>query len=220
MRIKTLCFCQYVSRLWCANRDDTYLFVANGEFASGDAVILSKVLKLHDRVALQDRSGKFDVGLGILVSRLWNVSAALIAVTESSSRRRQFRQGESQVACLTLRASLLLSLRRTCRILIGKVSILNSMYEQGLRTADEESVTGKHGFASAILHEEADAVLSMARRMDALDGNVSNLEGLLMFGRLNHALTIFTANDVELGCAEGLKLRCVLECMNSVRWLL
>ena len=63
--------------LRCAYCDDPYLFVANGEFARGDAVILGKVLKLHDRLALQDRSGKFDVGLGILVSRLWHVSATL-----------------------------------------------------------------------------------------------------------------------------------------------
>ena len=90
------------------------------------------------------------------------------------------------------------------------------MWKQARRTADEESVAGKHGLASTILHEEADAVLSMARRMDALDGNVSNLEGLLMLGRLGHALAVCTANDVELGCTEGLELRCGLDCMNFV----
>lgn len=78
--------------------------------------------------------------------------------------------------------------------------------KRSFRTANEEGIASKDGLARAVFHEEADAVLGVAWRVDALDGNVANLEGLLVLGCLGHALAVLAANDVELGCAESLEL--------------
>ncbi len=49
---------------------NAHLFVGNGEFASGDLVVLGKVLQRLDGLALQHRNGKLDVGLCVFVAGL------------------------------------------------------------------------------------------------------------------------------------------------------
>lgn len=67
--MKTLCSCK-ASALVPLGVDWPYLFVANGELPGGDLVLTGKLLHLLDRVALQDRDGKLDVRLGVLVPGL------------------------------------------------------------------------------------------------------------------------------------------------------
>lgn len=49
---------------------NTYLLVANCELALSLFVALGKLLQLLNRLALQDRDAKLDVGLGVFVSGL------------------------------------------------------------------------------------------------------------------------------------------------------
>lgn len=55
-------------RILCFTK--TYLFIANGEFAGSNLVVLGKVLYFLDGIVLQNRNGELDVGLGVLVARL------------------------------------------------------------------------------------------------------------------------------------------------------
>jgi hypothetical protein len=48
----------------------TYLLISNGELASGNFVVLSKRVQALHSLALRNRCGKLDVGLGVFVSRL------------------------------------------------------------------------------------------------------------------------------------------------------
>lgn len=47
-----------------------HLFVGNGEFARRHIVVLGKRVQRLDRLALQHRNSKRDVGLGVLVAGL------------------------------------------------------------------------------------------------------------------------------------------------------
>lgn len=67
------------------------------------------------------------------------------------------------------------------------------------RTANEEGVAGEDGLVAAVLHVVADAVLGVARRVDALDGDVANLEGIPVLGRPGHTVAVLAADDVQLG---------------------
>jgi hypothetical protein len=50
----------------------TYLLISNGELASGNFVVLSKRVQALHSLALRNRCGKLDVGLGVFVSRIDN----------------------------------------------------------------------------------------------------------------------------------------------------
>lgn len=78
-----------------------------------------------------------------------------------------------------------------------------------VHTADEERVPSKDGLVPAVLHEEADAVLRVAGRVDALDADGPQLEDLIVGRCPCHALAVFAADDVYLGVVQRgqLKLR-------------
>lgn len=74
------------------------------------------------------------------------------------------------------------------------------------RTANEEGITGEDGLVVAVLHEPADAVLGVARRVEGLDGDTANVEGGSVGGRLGHALALLASDDGKLCEAELSKL--------------
>lgn len=65
-----------------------------------------------------------------------------------------------------------------------------------LRTTDKERVARKYGLARVVFHEETDAILRVARRMNALDQNIAELERLLVRGRLGHALAVLAPDNL------------------------
>lgn len=65
-------------------------------------------------------------------------------------------------------------------------------------TTDEERVTCKHSLAGIVLHEEADTILGMTRRVHALDRDASNLELFFMLGGSRHAFAVLAANDFQV----------------------
>ena len=70
----------------------------------------------------------------------------------------------------------------------------------------EESVPRKHDPVIAVLHEEADAVLGVARRVQRLDGDAANVERLAVLGRLGYLIAVLAADHLE-GLAEFRELR-------------
>ena len=73
-------------------------------------------------------------------------------------------------------------------------------------TPDEKCVTSEHGAVVSILHEEANAVLGVARCVNTLHLDVANSEALIMGGCLGNAFTVLAANDVKLGITQLGKL--------------
>ena len=61
----------------------------------------------------------------------------------------------------------------------------------------EQSIPRKHDLVVAVLHEEADAVLGVARRVKRLDHNAANVEGRAMCRCLGHLLAVLAADDLE-----------------------
>lgn len=80
-----------------------------------------------------------------------------------------------------------------------------SVTKNGLASV-KQSIPRKHNLVVAVLHEEADAVLGMARRMQRLDGNVADVEGRAVRGCLGYLLAVLAADDLE-GLVEFRKLR-------------
>ena len=64
-------------------------------------------------------------------------------------------------------------------------------------TSVEQGIPRKHDLVVAVLHEEADAVLSVARRVQRLDGDAADVECLVVFRCLGHLLAVLAANDVK-----------------------
>ena len=73
-------------------------------------------------------------------------------------------------------------------------------------TSNEQSIASKDGLVVSVLGKEADAVLSVARRMHTLESDVAQLEGLAVAGRLGHTFAVLAADDVQLGVTEFGKL--------------
>jgi hypothetical protein len=70
----------------------------------------------------------------------------------------------------------------------------------------EESIPRKHDLVVPVLHEEADAVLGVARRVQRLDGDAADVERLAVLGRLGYLPAVLAADDLE-GLAEFRELR-------------
>ena len=207
------------------------LFVANGKLARRLLVALGKVVQLLHRLALVDRERKLDVGLCVLVAwlhvrgttvpssvavisrivraRHGTVNAAVVA----DSHIRPCHPAARRDACSAPRASPRPTLQRTCRSLCqwglllapAQISVSSPRLKH---TADEERVAGKLSLARLVLHEEADAVLRVARRVHRLHRDAAQLERLAVLGRLGHALAVLAADDVELGRAQLGQLFC------------
>lgn len=66
----------------------------------------------------------------------------------------------------------------------------------------KQRIPRKHNLVLAVLHEIADAVLRVARRVQRLDGNAADAEGLAVLGGLGHFGAVLAADYLE-GLAEG-----------------
>ena len=121
--------------------------------------------------------------------------------------RQLYHPATLRACCSTPHASPPHYPQRTCRILHTSShqseskdkKSLSSLTSQAIHTADEESVAGKDGPASGILHVVADAVLRVARRVHGRDRNVANFERLPVLWRPGDAFAVFAADDGEVG---------------------
>jgi len=75
----------------------------------------------------------------------------------------------------------------------------------------EQRVAREHDLVPVVLHEPADAVLRVARRVEALDGDVANLEALAVARRLGYGFAVLAADDGELGEVQFRELGRVLD---------
>lgn len=73
-------------------------------------------------------------------------------------------------------------------------------------TADEEGITGEHHPVVPVLHEPADAVLRVTRRVQARDRDAADLQLLVVARRQRHARGVLASPDGQLG------LECVALC--------
>jgi hypothetical protein len=64
------------------------------------------------------------------------------------------------------------------------------------RTANKERVARKNGPAGVILHEEADAILRVARGVHAPDRDAAQFESLLVRRSPSYALAVLAPNDL------------------------
>ena len=62
----------------------------------------------------------------------------------------------------------------------------------------EESISRKHNLVLAILHEEADAVLGVAGRVQRLNGDAANVERVAVLRRLGYLFAVLAADYFEL----------------------
>lgn len=69
-------------------------------------------------------------------------------------------------------------------------------------TADEERVACEYSFIATVLQVVANAVLGVARRVDALHRDAAQLEDLLMLGGLGNTIAVLATDDVELRCSQ------------------
>lgn len=67
----------------------------------------------------------------------------------------------------------------------------------------EKRITSKDDLVVPILHNPANAILCVARRMQSLDGDVANVETLAVGRNLVDLLAVLTADDFEVGEAES-----------------
>ncbi|KAJ0160806.1 hypothetical protein CTA2_7260 [Colletotrichum tanaceti] len=77
-------------------------------------------------------------------------------------------------------------------------------------TADEERVSRKHDLLLPVLHEPADAILGVARRVQRLDGDAADVERLAVAGCPSNAVAVLAADDGQL-----LQAEVVLLCLSS-----
>jgi hypothetical protein len=64
-------------------------------------------------------------------------------------------------------------------------------------TADEKGVSSENDLLVAILEQEANAVLGMARGVQSLDLDVTNVEGFAVCRCLGHLFAVSSTNDGE-----------------------
>lgn len=69
-------------------------------------------------------------------------------------------------------------------------------------TSNEQSVSGKDGLILAVFEQVTNAVLGVARSVESLDLDASDIEGLAVYGCLGHFCAILSANDGQRVCFE------------------
>ena len=69
------------------------------------------------------------------------------------------------------------------------------MTTRRMLTADEEGVASENSAVVAVFKQEADAVLGVARRVETLNCNVTELEPGAVGGGLCDGLAVLTTND-------------------------
>ena len=74
--------------------------------------------------------------------------------------------------------------------------LLGCALEEASTSSDEQSISGEDGLVLAILEQVANAVLSVAWRVQSLDLDVlPDCEAFSVLGRLGHLVTVFTTDD-------------------------
>jgi len=162
----------------------TNLLISNGELALGLLIVIGKVLELLDSFVLGDSDAELDVGLGVLVTRLWDISKT------ASRLDRIFTYVDLGV--VRQRGK-----RRVQRL----VHFLGVSLEESSTSTNEESVSGENSAVVGllVLEEIADAVLGVAWRVKGLDGDAgANAECLTMLWRRRYLRTVFTTDDWKL----------------------
>lgn len=92
----------------------------------------------------------------------------------------------------------------------NQVSLIHTRVIWG-PTADEKSISCENSLFISILHEETNAVLGMAGRVNTLHGDVTQLKGLAMARRLGDTLAVLASDNVELGSAKFSELTRISE---------
>lgn len=150
-----------------------YLLIPNRKLPLCFLVLLCKVLQLLQRLILQNRRGKLDIALCILVA---GEDLGII-------RQRRERLVERRVHFL--------------RVTLEKLAA--ARVEKRIASEDDPLVS--------VLQEPADTVLRVTWRVQAFDGDVTQLEAGAIRRSLCHALGVFAANDGEVWTVELLSLR-------------
>jgi hypothetical protein len=151
-----------------SRHSNTYLLIANGEFALGLLVGIGKGLELLDGFALQDLNAKLDVALGVLVARLQqnrqqtcrSVKLSFLSLHRPWCHRAEQQESRSKPCAFPVHY-----LRRNGHILQTYQLPAHPEFESLKLTADEKSVSGEDDLLVAILEQEANAVLGVARSM-------------------------------------------------------
>lgn len=83
------------------------------------------------------------------------------------------------------------------RLVESLVHLSTGAFEEFTAAAVEEGISGEDSLITAVLHEPADAVLSVAGRVQRLDGDAAEVEGLAVGGGAGYFLAVLAADDVE-----------------------
>jgi hypothetical protein len=183
-----------------SGHSNAYLLIANGEFALGLLVGIGKSLELLDRLALQDLNAELDVALGVLVTRLQQIRQQIYkpdSVISFSLRRPWCHRAEKQESRSKPCAFPVRCLRRNDHSLLLYQLLIHRICGSSKLAADEKSVSGENDLLVAILEQEANAVLGVARGVQSLDLDVTNVEGLAVCRCLGHLFAVSSTNDGE-----------------------
>ena len=135
-------------------------------------------------------------------------------------RRLSCRQAKQRASCLTPCASLQACLRRIVRSLC-KLEVQVSQSDSSehyppfstliqmnsrVLTTNEQRVPREYGFLLAVLYIPANTVLRMTRRVQRFHQNViTDFKGRVIVGRASYAITVFAANNGNIGVLSKLQ---------------
>lgn len=116
----------------------------------------------------------------------------------------QHRQRELDVALCVLVAGEHARVvgQRGERLVQGRVHLGGGALEEPAAAGVEERVAREDDAPPAVLHEPADAVLRVARRVQAPDGDAADLPALAVGRRPRHALGVLAPDDGQVRQAE------------------
>lgn len=77
--------------------------------------------------------------------------------------------------------------------------------------ADEKSISGEDSLVVSVLHEETNAVLGMAGRVDSPHSDVTQLKGLTVARRIGDTLAVLASDNVQLGSSKFSELAGISE---------
>ena len=117
-------------------------------------------------------------------------------------RRPWSRQAKQQESCSELCASPQRYPQRSDRSLFERQLLARRQVGESTLTSNEQSVSGKDGLILAVFEQVTNAVLGVARSVESLDLDASDIEGLAVCGCLGHFCAILSANDGQRVCFE------------------
>lgn len=92
--------------------------------------------------------------------------------------------------------------QRGQRLVERRIHLLGVALKELAAPSMEQRVARKHNFFASVLHEPADAVLGVAWRVQALDGDTADLEAGAVGRCLGHAFGVFAGDDWQVGEVE------------------